>query len=127
MFTDKDLFRDGVVDASSCNIMDGDGDGVPDSRDNCPDTPYALADQTDDHGCTPPTEAPSSYPTAPTTSPTPAPTDVIAEAIYQAEADGNLWDGTSKISDGNLGFTSDATSIAPGYLNMGGQGSWVEW
>lgn len=40
-----------ILGALLCRPADSDGDGVPDKRDNCPDTPKGV--QVDEHGCPP--------------------------------------------------------------------------
>ncbi|MFZ5473778.1 MAG: thrombospondin type 3 repeat-containing protein, partial [Pseudomonadota bacterium] len=38
-----------IIGALLCQPKDSDGDGVPDHRDKCPDTPKGV--QVDEHGC----------------------------------------------------------------------------
>ena len=94
MFTDQDLFNNGQVPHSSCSSRDGDGDGVPDKSDQCPNTQYSDIDKVNSIGCLEgetgapttnvvPTESPNISPTKspnptnppiPTDNPTPSPT-----------------------------------------------------
>ena len=56
----------------------------------------------------------------PTTPLTAAPTQA-PRTIYQGEDDDQQWDGGTKVSQGNSGWTGE------GYVNMGDKGSWVEF
>ena len=60
-----------------CAVLDSDGDGVPDYRDKCPDTPRGVA--VDQDGCPLPVVAPAPAPApAPLAAPAPAPEPVPA-------------------------------------------------
>lgn len=55
-----------------CEVLDSDGDGVPDYRDKCPGTPRGV--EVDKDGCPLPVVAPAPAPApAPVVAPTPAP------------------------------------------------------
>lgn len=121
MFRGHDLFLN--VPYSPC-IDDYDGDGVEDSLDQCNDTEYWNGETVNSNGCqdnqpTTPIQAPISTPSTqtPVSNPTSAPVGNIVE--YEAEY--ATWDVSSKIGTSNTGFTGE------GYVNMGGNGSWVEW
>ncbi len=114
MFTAYDLFQNEVK--SPC-IDDGDGDGVEDKIDQCPDTKYWIDAPVDNAGCQVPTTiAPTTY-VPPTVTPTWSPTR--SGEVYEAEL--ATYDEGSNPTNGNYGFTGS------GYINMGDKDSWVEW
>ena len=67
---------------SPCAVLDSDGDGVPDYRDKCPDTPRGVA--VDKDGCPLPVVAPAPAPApvvAPALAPEPAPAPPPAKLV----------------------------------------------
>uniref|UniRef100_A0A6V2KAH0 DUF1501 domain-containing protein n=1 Tax=Ditylum brightwellii TaxID=49249 RepID=A0A6V2KAH0_9STRA len=85
LFSDQDLFLNGEIPQTACLINDGDGDGVADEVDQCPNSQYWTGLASDASGCQPPTAGPTTSPTlvpqptiapssAPSVPPTPAPT-----------------------------------------------------
>lgn len=135
MFRGHDLFLD--VPYSPC-IDDYDGDGVEDSIDRCNDTEYWNGETVNSSGCQDnqpiaPIQAPISAPSTPTTpiqapisvpttqTPVSNPVSAPVGSTVEYEAEYATWDTSSQIGTSNTGFTGE------GYVNMGGNGSWVEW
>lgn len=81
-----------------CAVLDSDGDGVPDYRDKCPDTPRGVA--VDQDGCPLPVVAPAP-------APAPAPVAALAPAAEPAPAP------PTKLVLTGLNFDFDKSAIRP--------------
>jgi len=77
LFTDEDLFDTfSVPHDATCAVEDGDGDGVPDDLDSCPDTEYWTGAAVDSLGCA--AASPTDAPTDAAVTPAPGPMAVAS-------------------------------------------------
>jgi len=94
-----------------CPVPDSDGDGVPDYRDKCPDTPRGVA--VDKDGCPLPVVAP-----APEPAPAPAPAPVVAPAPTPEPAPAPTPAPPPKLVLTGLNFDFDKATIRPEYFEL---------